>query len=263
MNKPQWLLAGFGTLLFVALYFGFETKNKAQKTKEVSRSVQQEVTSPESLLADAKEHLNSEQLGQLADLEQKNAVSTESSAKSAALKALSGFWYQFGNQPVAGAYADSVAIIENTDAAWSVAGSTYFNGLLAAGNNELIRTYCANRAVKAFENAISLAPDQAQHRVNLALVYAENPPPNNPMQAVLMLRDLETKYPSEPAVFNALGRLAIKTGQWEKAVERLEKAWSLDKNNPNTPCLLANAYEGLGNVAKAQNFAQLCNEKNK
>ncbi len=81
------------------------------------------------------------------------------------------------------------------------------------------------------------------------------------MQAVLMLRELESKHPDNPAVYNALGRLAIKTGQWERAVERLEKAWSLDKKNLNTPCLLAKAYEGIGNTTKANEFAGICNAR--
>ena len=65
-------------------------------------------------------------------------------------------------------------------------------------------------------------------------------------------------HPENAAVYNALGRLAIKTGQWQKAVERLEKAWLLDKTNPNTPCLLAQAYQGAGQQEKSSEFARLC-----
>ena len=81
------------------------------------------------------------------------------------------------------------------------------------------------------------------------------------MQAVLLLRELEKQYTESPSVYNALGRLAIKTGQWARAVERLEKAWSLDPNNAFTPCLLAKAYEGAGQTAKATEFATRCNGK--
>jgi len=97
-----------------------------------------------------------------------------------------------------------------------------------------------------------------EHQVNLALVYAENPPADNPMKAVLLLRDLEKKHPDNASVYNALGRLAIKTGQWERAIERLEKARSLDPKNPNTPCLLSRAYDGAGQADKAAEFAKLC-----
>jgi hypothetical protein len=173
------------------------------------------------------------------------------------LKGLSGLWYNLKEVPVAGGYADQTAELEKTDSAWSVAGATYYEGLLAATDPKM-RNYCAEHAVKAFEQAAALNPARIEHQVNVALVYAENPPPDNPMRAVLTLRDLEAKHPNEASVYNALGRLAIKTGQWQKAVERLEKARSLDKKNPNTPCLLAKAYEGIGQLDKSAEYARLC-----
>lgn len=258
MNKLQWIVVGVSVALFFTLWLGFETKNKEQKTTDRSRGIQGEATSFSTLLADAKEHLSGTQVSQLEALELSSLNAKQDKEKSEALKSLSGFWYRFGNIPIAGGYADSVAILENTPQAWSVAGGTYYQGLMAAKDNQLIRTYTAAKAVTAFESAASLAPEQPEHRVNLALVYAENPPPDNPMQAVLMLKDLETKYPNEPAVYNALGRLAIKTNQWDRAIQRLEKAMSLDPNNSNTPCLLAKAYEGAGNMQKAQEMAVKC-----
>ena len=258
MNKSQYL-AVFGALaLFLGLYFGFDTKTDTQKTAAHSRALQAESTSMESLLEDAKSHLTPAQTAQVNEQEQLLEKAASDAEKVAVMKRLSGLWYDFGQIPVAGGYAEQIAGIENADTSWSVAGATFYNGLVTS-QDATIRSYCADHAVKAFESAASLNPDQAEHRVNLALVYAENPPPDNPMQAVLMLRDLEKKYPENPAVFNALGRLAIKTGQWQRAVDRLEKAWSLDKKNQNTPCLLAKAYEGLGNSIKANEFAKICN----
>ncbi len=259
MNKVQILAIGVAVLLFAGLYFGASTKPDKQKKIESSRAINRASTDFETLIAEARLQLTTEQASKIAVLDQQLATDNlPDTAKVGLLKKLSGSWYRIGNLVVAGEYAEQVANIVNTDAAWSVAGATYFNGLLAA-KEEKIRSYSAARAVKAFESAISLAPDQVEHQVNLALVYAEAPPQDNPMRAVLMLRDMETKYPNAPAVFNALGRLAIKTSQWDRAVQRLEKAWSLDKKNPNTPCLLAQAYEGAGNNNKANEFKALCN----
>ncbi len=257
MNKAQYLAVSGALALFLGLYFCFDTKTDKQKTTERSRSLQAESTSFETLLADAKAHLNAEQSARVTEQEQLLEKAATDVERTGVLKGLSGLWYEFGQIPVAGGFAEQVAEIENADTAWSVAGATFFNGLVAS-QDPVIRSFCARHAVKAFESAASLNPTHAEHRVNLALVYAENPPPDNPMQAVLMLRELENKHPDNPAVFNALGRLAIKTGQWQRAVERLEKAWSLDKKNPNTPCLLAKAYEGTGNITKANEFAGLC-----
>ena len=263
MNKAQYLAVLGALALFLGLYFGFDTKTDHQKTTERSRALQAENIGAETLLEDAKAHLEPAQTESVTQLEAAlSAAETtgDAASKTKALKQLSGWWYGLGQIPVAGIYAEQASEIENADTSWSVAGATFFNGLVASQDPE-IRNFCAAHAVKAFESAASLNPGRAEHRVNLALVYAENPPPNNPMQAVMMLRDLESKYPGEPAVFNALGRLAIKTGQWERAVERLEKARSLDPKNPNTPCLLAKAYAGAGNTTKANEYAEICNAR--
>ncbi len=260
MNKAQYLAIAGALALFLGLYFGFDTKTDLQKTTDHSRSLQAESTSPESLLSDAKAHLEPAEAAQVAELEQLIEKSTGDVERVAALKRLSGLWYDLGQIPVAGTFAEQIANLENADSSWSVAGATFFNGLIAS-QDPVLRRFCADHAVKAFESAATLAPNKPEHRVNLALVYAENPPPDNPMQAVLMLRDLETKHPDNPAVYNALGRLALKTGQWQRAVDRLEKARSLDPKNPNTPCLLAKAYEGLGNTTKANEFAGICNAR--
>lgn len=259
MNKAQYLALLAALAVFSALYLGFDTKPPAQKAVDRSRTIQGESTSFETLLDAAIAGMESDQLSGFQQIKQQMERASSDTAKISALKQLSAWWYAQGNLPVAGGFAEQVAELENADTAWSIAGATFY---LALGNSQEanIRQYCGAHAVKAFESAISLNPGRVEHRVNLALVYAENPPPDNPMQAVLMLRDLEQKYPDNASVYNALGRLAIKTGQWDRAVERLEKSWSLDKNNPFTPCLLAKAYQGAGKQDKAAEFAALCNQ---
>jgi tetratricopeptide (TPR) repeat protein len=257
MNKPQYLALVAALVVFLGLYLGFQTTPSAQKAVERSRSLTGESTGFETLVESAKAGLDADQAAKVLDWEQQAAAAATDSVRASILKELSGFWYRQGSIPVAGGYAEQVAEIEQDDESWSVAGATFFNAL-SAEQDPVRREYCANHAVKAFESAISLQPERVEHQVNLALLYAENPPPDNPMKAVLMLRELESKHPENASVYNALGRLAIKTGQWDRAVQRLEKAWSLDKTNPNTPCLLAKAFEGAGQGAKAAEFAALC-----
>jgi predicted Zn-dependent protease len=123
---------------------------------------------------------------------------------------------------------------------------------------EKVRAFCTNNAVEAFENAISLNPSNISHQVNLALLYAENPPSDNPMKGITMLLDLNREHPENVLVLNNLARLAIRTGQYDRAIERLEKARSIEPDNANTSCLLAQAYEGSGNTEQAEAFGEQC-----
>lgn len=257
MGKAQIWAVAVSLILFAGLYWGLDTKPVRHRVVERSRAIQGEGISFESLLEKAQAQLSREQTSELSSLEQKLQAADNQSEKIALMKQLSGLWYRFGQLSIAGVLAERVAEVENSDSSWSVAGATFFNGLTQA-QDAAERQYCADHAVRAFESAASLAPEKPEHRVNLALVWAENPPPNNPMQAVTMLRELESKYPESSAVYNALGRLAIKTGQWQRAIERLEKALSLEPTNPNTPCLLAQAYQGAGNQEKSTEFAKRC-----
>jgi tetratricopeptide (TPR) repeat protein len=259
MTKAQILVIFLALALFLGLYLGFDTKPSAQKKLEEAPLAKGEGTSFESLLADAKSHADAALLSAVKKAESEADSTNKDAERVAALKQLSALWYNADHIPLAGVYAEKVAEIEKADTAWSVVGATFYNALIAS-QEPAVRDFCAQHARHAFETASTLNPGKPEHTVNLALVYAENPPPDNPMKAVLMLRDLEKKYPESPAVYNALGRLAIKTGQWQRAIDRLEKAWSLDKTNFNTPCLLAKAYEGAGQMDKSAEFAKICNK---
>lgn len=257
MNKPQYIALSAALALFCLLYFGFNTIPAGQKQVEHSRSIQAPGIRIETLVDEAREHLDEKQTARLQEIEQQISAAASDPDRIVLLKRLSGWWYAEGHPEIAGGVAEQVAELEQTDEAWSVAGATFY-GAIAGQQNAKIREYCASHAVNAFESAISLNPEKVEHRVNLALVYAENPSSDDPMKAVKLLRELETKHPDQPSVYNALGRLAIKTGQWERAVQRLEKARSLDPENPNTVCLLAKAYAGIGNSDKAAEFEALC-----
>ncbi len=238
-------------MLFLVLYFGFSNIAPVNQRLQQTRAATASVTDAQSLLHLATDALTPDQKEVLRQLHTSNSDSV------ALHKQLSGWWVTQGRPEVAGIYAIKVAEVENTANAWSIAGATLHGGINESKISDIARKYCAEQAKLAFEKAISLEPDEVLHRINLALVYADAPS-DNPMQAVTMLRDLEAKYPTNPSVYNALARLAIKTGQWERAIQRLTKALELDPDNKNAICLLAVAYEGSGDTAKATEWEAKC-----
>jgi len=257
MNKGQLILISVATVVFAVLYFGFDTKPGIHAEIEKQRASSFTGTSINAILVDAKSNLPSQALASINALEAEVQKSTTDSVKIEAYRQLSGLWYQQNKPAIAGHYAEELAKLRPSEEAWSIAGTT-FSICLQREQDEKIKRFCTEQAIGALEKAVTLNSDNLQHRVNLALVYAENPPKESPMKGVLMLVELNKQHPDNVLVLSQLGRLAIKTGQFDKAIERLSRAFELDSNNNNVACMLVQAYESVGQVAKASEFKQKC-----
>jgi len=257
MTKLQWAVIAAAAALFFLLYFGCDRQPPDMAALEETRSLSVESTTPEVLLEEAKSELQPVELSTLAPLEQRAQEAESDTARMGAYRQLSSEWYQLGQPAIAGYYAQRVAELADTEESWSIAGTTY-SICIQRSEREKVREFCTGRAIRAFESAIAINPENTAHRVNLALAYTSNPPPDNPMKGVLMLRELNQEQPDNVLVLNALGRLAIRTGQYDKAVERLESARSVEPDNRNTNCLLAQAYKGKGESTQAKAFAEKC-----
>lgn len=257
MTKLQLIVVSSAVVLFGILYFGFDTKPREHAKIEQNRAQNAESTNVSSLIMEARDELRPEASATLLALERQLKQVEADSLKVGIYQQISSTWYAEGHPAIAGFYAEQLAEIVDTEEAWSIAGTTYSIGLNNTTEDKL-RTYCFGRAVKAFENAISINPLNVDHKINLALCYIEVPPAGNPMKGILMLRELNEKYPENVPVLNNLGRLAIQTGQFERAITRLLKAVELDAENLAANCLLAQAYEGLGKTAEASVYKDKC-----
>lgn len=255
MTRLQILLIATTTLLLFLLYFGFDIKSSKMQGDLAKMERTGISIDIQPLVEEAKKELSALDLNEIASFETQLATG-EGEGRISALKELSGKYYRLGKFYLAGSYAEMVADDQSSGEAWSIAATTYLAGL--SDEDDFIRQASLNKAIESFENAISIDPEVVQYRVNLALIYAESPPPDNPMKGVQMLLSLNEKYPDDVLVLNALARLAIKTGQWDRAQQRLELSDSLQPENTTTICLLADVYSQL-NDQRAQAVRDKCN----
>jgi len=254
MTRLQILVISLSALSTFALYFGFDTKSSKEKVEIENLERTGIEIDTEPLIESAKQELSGFDLNEVVMLEnQANAADGE--AKIDALKKLSGKWYRLDKPFIAGSIASEIAEQTGSAESWSIAATTFLAGI--SDSDQMVREGSLRKAIEALENAISIDPENEQHRVNLALVYAERPPQGDPMKGVQMLLSLNQKNPESVLVLNALGRLAIKTGQWERATERLEKANSVDPDNTTTICLLSEVYQQV-NDRRAQEMKDKC-----
>jgi len=259
MDKKQLGLLLVSLALFCVLYFVLDTKPNKQKLLEKSRSANLESTSIQLIEKDAKTSLNKEQLNFIEAFEVQMHQESNDSLKAILQEQLSSHWFKMGHPAIAGYYAEELAKKNETADAWGIAGTTFIYGLQNY-ESEKLKSYCFKRGINALETASSLDPDNVDHKINLALAYVESPPKDNPMMGILQLVGLNRENPENVKVLNQLGRLAIKTNQLDKALERLNSAEALSKDNKTTICLLAELYSKRQETAKAESYAKKCNE---
>ena len=84
------------------------------------------------------------------------------------------------------------------------------------------------------------------------------------MQGISMLLDIVKKDPNNADAQLMLGKFAMMSGQFEKAIERLEKVVYLRPQSNDALFLLAMAHQNLGHKDKAIELLEKCskNEKN-
>lgn len=256
--SQQTLYVAGAILLLVVLYFGFGTKPSSQKALEKSRAL----TTPEydvsSLQAEAKKRLNEDETEYLETLEAQLRHAGPDSIKIRIQKQLSGYWFSLKQPLIAGMYAKEIADQENTAESWSIAGTTFASGLATAETDPKQKSFMRDQALAAFENAISLEPRVIEHRVNQALCYIEAPEDGQPMKGIQMLAGLATDFPESPVPPFQLARLAVRTGQYERALTRIEQAMALAPSDSRIACLASDIYTALNRTEDAEKQAQIC-----
>lgn len=256
MGRSQWIVVAVAVGLVLLTYFGCPVR-PPEGGAELDRSPL-EATGLQSLIRAARADLRPATMATLASLEDRLKSQTDPERRLDLLEQLAGEWYRAGHPAVSGVYARDIAEERATAEAWSIAGTTFSLCLQKEDADQKTRQFCGDQAEKAYEAAISLDPDNADHRINLATSYMDNPSSENPMRGVMLLRDLAEEYPENARVFITLGRLSLRSGQLENAAKRYGQAAELAPNDPDAICPLARVYDELGEAQKASELGQRC-----
>ena len=259
MNRHQSLILISASVLLILLGFVLDTKPRKHQLVEKSRVTSFETISINALVDESRTKLPPAKQTYVQTLEAE--LTGNDTSDLSTLELLSGTWFDASAYAMAGYYAEKIAKVRNDAESWSLLGTTCLTGIMKS-ISEKEKEYCFQKAVPALEVAASLGPENINHRINLALCYAELPPDDKPMHGIQLLLGLNEKYPENPAVLTQLGRLAIKTGQFERAVERLTAAVRINPEGTAAQCLLAEALTGAGKTTEAAEAQAKCNELN-
>lgn len=241
-KKKLFILLGAIALIAV-LYF--------QPTQIVSKKEKEEAAAPGDfftrILSQAKGSLKRQELEPLAkleaDLENANAEN-----KVLLLDSLAHSWQRLRVPALAAHYLDEKATLAPEEKNEMEAGSNYFEAFGLAGDTGL-KAYLIQGAIRNYEKVLARNPENLDAKSDLALCYAEGT--TNPMQGIMLLRDVVTKNPKhEGAQFN-LGILSVRSGQLDKAIERFNNVLVINPARYDVYFLRGTTYMRLCEKEKA------------
>jgi Flp pilus assembly protein TadD len=128
------------------------------------------------------------------------------------------------------------------------AGDNYYNAFNFAIDQSK-RKFLAEKVQEYYTRVLNENSSLLNVKSKLAMTYVVG---SNPMQGIMMLREVLEEDPNnELAVYN-MGMLAINSGQLNKAIERFEKLKILDPENPEAHFYLGYCFFELGNKESAK-----------
>lgn len=161
---------------------------------------------------------------------------------------LAKLWNTHKQAPMAAWSTAKAAHLARSEKKLNFAGQIFLD-LMHEAPNASVQAWEAEGAVACLQEALELNPDNDTTKLALAAAYIEGT--GAPMSGVSILREMVAKNPDHIPANLMLGRLSIQSGQFDKAVSRLEHVLTLDPKNREALYFLGEAYKGLGNKEKA------------
>jgi tetratricopeptide (TPR) repeat protein len=258
MKKAQITLVSLAVVIIALLYIYGNRVGPLKKVAKDEHSHQDGQSAkmpgadiPTITLADIENRANS-----ALSPEEKNKLSKLPKAnKSADLEAISKFWASVKQPNMSAKYKADIAKLVNTEKSLTFA-SQYFIALFNNEEDLSTKKWQALQAIELLEKAQTLNPSSEDIKTALGMCYTDGT--GETMKGVLLLREIATSNPNNITAGNKLGALAIQSGQFDKAIDRLEKLVALYPNNTEVLYNLAEAYKGKGNTEKAKTLFNQC-----
>lgn len=232
-GKQLLLIAG-AVILTVAIYFAPKTEKK-----DVN-SPKKELYSFDFLNNEAKRQLKRQEVEPINNLE---AALAKSPDQVNLYDSLGKLWDKLIMPQIASHYYEEVAIRNPGEKAWINAAFRYYDSFRLTGDSAL-RKFFVDKAIDSYKKVLEINPSNLDAKTDLGLCYAEGT--SSPMEGIKLLREVVTSNPEhEMAQFN-LGILSVKSGQYDKAVERFETVLKINPSNNEARFLLGKTYSLIG-----------------
>ncbi len=209
----------------------------------------------DSIIAGSKRQLSKTVADSVTSIENELAAIRDSSRMAAVFIKLSDIWRRANQMPVAAWYRAKAAKLENSEKSLTFAGQFYVQ-LMENEASPALQKWEAVEATGCLEQALKIDPDNEEAKLALATCYLEGI--GEPMKGVQILLAITREKPGDIPANMLLGRMSIRSGQFEKAVGRFETVLKAEPENTEAMYFLAQAYEGVGDRKKAIEMLEKC-----
>ncbi len=262
MQRNQYILIGSGLLLITLLYFfgirkgaqtplGGSTHEKSGEQGPMNPTADIETLDFDSYAKDAENKLDASAKSEINNLTGR----AEKANTAVAYKDVAEFWEKQKELNMAANYYKKAAFLENTEKSVTFAGNL-FQAVMQKTDKPEVRKWQALEAIACFNKALELNPENVDTKIALATCYTEGT--GETMKGVTLLREVTQKDSNNISANIILGKLAIQSGQLDKAIKRLELVLTLRPENTEAMYFLAEAYKGKGNKEKAISLFEKC-----
>ncbi len=126
------------------------------------------------------------------------------------------------------------------------------NYIQISGNEESLRNYFLDLASKSYDAVLSKDSENTEAMIGIASCMVNGGGP--PMKGIQILLSIVAQDSANIDVLLQLGEFAIQSGQFDKAVERLQGVLEIDPMNAVALVNMGKALNALGKTEEAQSY---------
>jgi len=251
LNRKQFVVVGSAVVL-MGLMLSMDIQGLVKPKEGAETATASQPASPaktfslEEVSILSKQTLTASLNKQVSDLEAELKSASEND-KVDLQKKLAQQWDDLNRAAPSAFYYELIAQKEPGFTPWLKAGDKFTEAYQQTADT-LMQPALVQKAINAYQQADKLQPNTPEVKTGLGIAYVSGTP--NPMQGITLLLDVVKNDPKNLKANLNLGLFSMKSGQYEKAVERFKTVISIAPT-AEAWFYLASSYENMGMKSEA------------
>jgi len=253
VKKPQWITIVVAVLLIAVIYrFGrIIPEKKSVQSQQLTPETPVTSITIDTILALAKKELTTEQVVRLNTLENSISRGDVKEQKLKLYHQLAHFWSDtIGIFEPYVWYEAEAARLENSEKNLTFVARLFLDNLQTDGSLQR-RQWKALQAKDLFERSLKINSDNDSSKIGLGACYIFGDISAMPMEGITKIRQVVDKDSTNVYGQIMLAKGSVRSGQYDKAIARLQTVVRLQPNNIEAVLLLADVYEKMDDKKNA------------